>query len=168
MHRIYNFISSMKTGLVLLLLIGLASAIGSSLLPSTFFQTPLFELLLLLLLVNMILCTINRIKRTSRVLISKPGSRVWLRQLGIISLHLGKVLIFIGGLVYSTYGQNERINLMSGDQVDMGQVLDIKHPFTIELDEFRIEFNEDGSPSQYISKSPFWSKGKRLSRWQSV
>ena len=84
MHKIYNFISSMKTGLFLLLLIGLASAIGSSLLPSTFFQTPLFELLLLLLLVNMILCTINRIKRNSRVLISNPGSRVWLRQLGII------------------------------------------------------------------------------------
>lgn len=162
MHKVYNFISSMKTGLFLLLLIGLASAIGSSLLPSTFFQTPLFELLLLLLLVNMILCTINRIKRTSRVLISKPGSRVWLRQLGIISLHLGIVLILIGGLVYSTSGQNERIHLMSGDQVDMGQVLDIKHPFTIELDEFRIEFNEDGSPSQYISEVTVLEQGQEV------
>lgn len=164
MHRIYNFISSMKTGLVLLLLIGLASAIGSSLLPYTFFQTPFFELLLLLLLFNMILCTINRIKRTYRVLIAKTGSRVWLRQLGVISLHLGIVLILIGGLVYSTSGQNDTIHLMSGDQVDMAQVLDIKHPFTLQLDEFRIEFNEDGSPSQYISEVTVLEQGQAVER----
>ncbi len=119
---------------------------------------------MLLLLFNMILCTINRIKRTYRVLIAKTGSRVWLRQLGVISLHLGIVLILIGGLVYSTSGQNDTIHLMSGDQVDMAQVLDIKHPFTLQLDEFRIEFNEDGSPSQYISEVTVLEQGQAVER----
>ena len=32
-RRIYKFISSMKTGLIVLVLIGVASAIGSALLP---------------------------------------------------------------------------------------------------------------------------------------
>lgn len=164
MHSIYSFISSMKTGLVLLLLVGAASAIGSSVLPKTFYQTLIFEFLLLLLLLNMIFCTINRIKRTYRVLLAKPGSRVGLRQLGIISLHLGIVLILIGGVVYSAFGQNERIHLFAGDQVDMSQVLEIKHPFTLQLDEFRIEFNEDGSPSQYISEVTILEQGQKINQ----
>ncbi|HQA07312.1 MAG TPA: cytochrome c biogenesis protein ResB [Syntrophomonadaceae bacterium] len=159
-NRFYSLVSSMKTGLFLLFLIGVTAAVGSSVLPGSFYQIPVFKLLLLLLLINMILCTFNRIKLTYRVLLKRFGSRVWFRQLGILTLHLGIVLVLVGGLIYATSGQNERIHLLAGDQVDISQVLDIKHPFTLQLDEFRIEFNEDGSPSQYISEVTILEKGR--------
>lgn len=158
-YRFYSFISSMKTGLFLLFLIGGTAAVGSSVLPDTFYQIPVFKLFLLLLLINMTLCTYNRIKLTSRVLLKRPGARVWFRQLGILTLHLGIVLVLVGGLIYATSGQNERIHMLAGDQVDMSKVLDIRHPFTLQLDEFRIEFNEDGSPSQYISQVKVLEQG---------
>lgn len=162
LHRIYNFMSSMKTGLLLLLLIGLASAIGSSALPGTFFHTPVFRFLLILLLLNLVLCTVNRVKQTARVLLNRPGSKVWYRSLGILLLHLGIVLILAGGAVFAAYGQNERIQLMAGEQVDLSKVLDIKDPFTLRLDEFRIEFNEDGSPSQYRSEVTILEQGQSV------
>jgi len=161
-YRFYSFISSMKTGLFLLLLIGAASAVGSSLLPNTFYQLAGFKLLLLLLLVNMTLCTFNRVKRSYRVLTKRFGSRVWFRQLGILALHLGIVLVLVGGLVYATSGQSTRIHMAAGEQVDISQVLDIKNPFTLQLEEFRIEFNEDGSPSQYISKVTVLENGQTV------
>lgn len=162
MHRMYNFISSMKTGLVLLLLVGLASVIGSSVLPRTFSQAPVFRLLLLLLLLNMIFCTVNRIRRTLRFLRNKPGSKTWFRHLGSLLLHLGIVLIIIGGIIYVAYGQQERIHLFAGEQVNMSQVLDIDDPFTLHLDDFRIEFNEDGSPSQYVSEVTILEQGQKV------
>ncbi|NLV17587.1 MAG: cytochrome c biogenesis protein ResB [Syntrophomonadaceae bacterium] len=161
MHRIFNFISSMKTGLVLLLLIGLAAAAGSSFLPRTFYQIPAFKLLLLLLLLNMSLCTVKRFRQTSRILLSKTGSRVWFRNLGSLLLHLGILLVLIGGIIYSIHGQQERIHLLPGQQVDISRVLNIENPFTLRLEEFRIEFNEDGSTSQYISEVTILEQGKK-------
>lgn len=152
LRHIYNFISSMKTGLVLLLMIGLASAVGSSIMPDKFFQTAIFELLLLLLLLNMLLCTIRRFSQTYKVLINKAGSKVWFRQVGILLLHLGIVLILIGGVLNAAAGQEELIHIRNGEAVDISAVLDVKAPFSIKLHEFRIDFNDDGSPSQYVSE----------------
>lgn len=159
-YRLYSIASSMKTGLVLLFLIGITAAVGSSVFPGNFYQIPVFKLLLMLLLVNMILCTFNRIKLTFRVLLKRFGRRVWYRQLGIFTLHLGIILVLVGGLIYSVSGQNDRIHLLAGDRVDIAKVLDIRHPFTLQLDEFRIEFNEDGSPSQYISEVTVLENGQ--------
>ncbi|MGB4702140.1 MAG: hypothetical protein WBI01_06545, partial [Syntrophomonadaceae bacterium] len=92
-YRLYSIASSMKTGLVLLFLIGITAAVGSSVFPGNFYQIPVFKLLLMLLLVNMILCTFNRIKLTFRVLLKRFGRRVWYRQLGIFTLHLGIILV---------------------------------------------------------------------------
>lgn len=144
-------VSSMKTGLVLLLLIGLASAVGSSLRPDKFFHTPVFEILLLLLLLNMILCTVNRFRVTYAVILRSRVSKIWFRQLGILLLHLGIVLVLTGGIANAGYGQNTAMHMLAGDQVNMDKILKIKHPFAVRLNEFKIEFNEDGSPSQYIS-----------------
>lgn len=162
LQKIYLFISSMKTGLVLLLLIGLASAVGSSLLPDTFFHTLVFEILLLLLLLNMTLCTINRFKRTYNIILKKAGSKVWFRQLGILLLHVGIVLILLGGIMNAGYGQNTTMHMLAGDQVNMDKILKIKHPFAVRLNEFKIDFNEDGSPSQYISAITVIEKGQAI------
>jgi len=162
MQQIYKFISSMKTGLVLLLMIGLASAAGASLLPGTFFKTAFFEALLVLLLLNMTLCTVNRLKTTCRLLLKHVGSRAWFRQAGILLLHGGMILILLGAGVYAFQGQESRIHLCAGEQVDMSRVLKVKHPFTVRLNEFRIDFNEDGSPSQYVSEITVLEQGKKI------
>ncbi|MBP1762329.1 MAG: resB, partial [Firmicutes bacterium] len=95
--RIYNFISSMNAGLILLALIGIISAIGSSLWPEVFFKTVLFRLLLLLFFVNMALCTFNSIRRfikqNKRIIKNK---RQMLRSICLVMLHFGIVLIIIG------------------------------------------------------------------------
>ncbi|WP_347490243.1 cytochrome c biogenesis protein ResB [Desulfoscipio sp. XC116] len=161
MRRIYKFISSMQTGLSLLFMIGVASAAGASLLPGTFFKAPLFRLLLLLLLLNMIFCTVNRLQSTYRILLKRP-SRVWLRQTGTLLLHLGIILVLLGGAMYAVRGQDSRIQLFAGDRLDISQVLDIKHPFTVRLNKFRIDFNKDGSPSQYISEVSVLEHGRKI------
>lgn len=137
----------MKTGLVLLVLIGLASALGSAVLPDVFFNTILFKILLLLLLLNMALCTINSMIWFKSRLV-KGGQT---RQAGILLLHAGIVLILAGGTVFAYYGQSGQISIVTGDTVDISKVMAVKTPFLLKLDDFKIEFNPDGSPSQYYS-----------------
>lgn len=161
-HRIYNSISSMKTGLVILLLIGLASAAGSTILPETFFKTTIFELLLLMLLLNMLLCTLRRFSQTYKMLFKKAGSKVWFRQIGILLLHLGIVLILVGGILNTTIGQENRIHIINGETADISEALDVKDPFSIQLHEFRIDFNNDGSPSQYVSEVTVMDEGQAV------
>lgn len=160
--RFYRFISSMKTGLVLLLLIGLSSALGSAWWPDTFFRTPFFQGLLIFLLLNMTLCTVNRCQRLGSSLMKRIGSRDWLRQMGILFLHLGMVLILCGGMVYTMQGQNTQIQLCAGDQVSLAQVMKVRHPFDLRLNEFKIEFYEDGSPAQYVSQVTVLENGKSV------
>ncbi|MEN6460987.1 MAG: cytochrome c biogenesis protein ResB [Syntrophomonas sp.] len=150
--RIYRSISSMKTGLVLLVLIALASALGSAFLPDVFFNTVLFKCLLLLLFLNMVLCTINRLNRFKSGFIKGTKSRQWLpRQIGIILLHAGIVFILAGGTIYAYLGQSGEISIATGDTVDISKVITIDKPFSLRLDDFKIKFNKDGSPSQYYS-----------------
>jgi cytochrome c biogenesis protein len=150
--RIYRFLSSMKTGLVLLGLIGVMSAIGSGVMPDIFFQTPLFKLPLLLLFLNMALCTANQVAGyLNRRLTGRGKNRTWFRQVGILLLHAGVVLILVGGAVNSTQGQTDRISIVEGDIVDVAGLLRTAEPFSLKLDKFAIEFNPDGSPSQYRS-----------------
>ncbi|AFV10361.1 cytochrome c biogenesis protein ResB [Thermacetogenium phaeum DSM 12270] len=157
----YRFLSSMKTGLVLLGLIGLASAAGSVIRPDSFFRTGLFKLLLMLLLLNMALCTCNRLagylKRSGR---SGTKSRLRFRELGILLLHAGIVLVLIGGAVYAGYGQTGMISLAEGETAAISDYLKTDNPFTLRLDKFTIEFNPDGSPSQYYSYVSILDGGK--------
>ncbi len=162
MRQIYRFISSMKTGLALLFITGLAAAAGASLWPGTFFKTPLFKLLLLLLLLNMILCTVNRLKGAYGALLKGAGFRFWFRQTGILLLHLGMTLILLGGAIDAARGQEHTIRLFSGDRVDISRMLDIKHPFALRLNEFRIDFNADRSPSQYVSEVTVLERGQEI------
>jgi ResB protein required for cytochrome c biosynthesis len=149
--KVYRSISSMKTGLVLLVLIGLASALGSAAMPAVFFNTILFKYMLVLLLLNMALCTINRTIWFKSRFDKGQIKQDWPRQIGMISLHAGIVLILLGGTIYVCYGQSSQISILTGDTVDISQVMKVKTPFSLKLDEFKIDFNLDGSPSQYYS-----------------
>ncbi|NLU50224.1 MAG: cytochrome c biogenesis protein ResB [Syntrophomonadaceae bacterium] len=149
-EKIYRLISSMKTGLVLLGLIGLMSAIGTGFRPNTFFQTSLFKLMLLLLFLNMGLCTLNQLIRCM-----KRSSKSWgknrLRQAGLLLLHGGVVLILVGGTVNSYFGHSGELRIVEGNKVDVARVIPTEKPVLLRLDAFKIEFNADGSPSQYYS-----------------
>ena len=147
--KVYGYLSSMKTGLVLLVLVGVAAALGSAFLPDVFFNSWLFKLLLIILSVNMVFCTANRfILFKSRLI--KNRNR-WLREIGSLLLHAGIVFILAGLLVHTYYGQNAQIAIRTGDTVDVSRVIKMKEPFSLHLDDFKVEYNEDGSPSQYNS-----------------
>ena len=159
--RIINYISSMTTGLVLLALIGIASAIGSSILPDTFFKTIPFWLLLLLLFINMAFCTFNRFKfflnRSAQI---SRNRRLLVRYLGFFTLHVGIVFILIGASLYSYLGQNGQLNILEGDTIDLHKVIHTNKPIFLKLESFTVEFNDDGSPSQYYSVLEVSEPGK--------
>lgn len=151
----------MTAGLVLLALIGIASAVGSSLWPDVFFKTFPFRVLLLLLFINMALCTINTLKTflQHKVQISKNW-RLLLRSTGVVMLHAGVVFILIGASLYSFLGHNVQLKILEGDTAEINQVIPTNKAFSIKLNKFTIEFNEDGSPSQYYSELEVSEAGK--------
>jgi cytochrome c biogenesis protein len=150
--KIYRVISSMKTGMLLLGLIALTSALGSAVNPKAFFKTIVFELMLFLLLLNMALCTANRVICFKRVYFKHGHVRQgWPRQIGIILLHAGMILILVGGIVFAYCGQNSEFSITEGQTVDISSVVRTQEPFSLYLEKFSIKFNENGSPSQYYS-----------------
>lgn len=151
--RFFKFVSSMTTGLVLLALIGIASAVGSSLWPENFFQAWSFRLLLLFLFINMALCTINTSTRFFRhwAKISQNW-KILFRSTGLLMLHAGIVLILIGAGLYSYLGHSVHVSILQGDTVEINKVLPVDNRFSLKLQSFSIDFNADGSPSQYYSE----------------
>lgn len=161
MNKIYYFISSMKTGLALLVLIGLASALGSSIMPGTFYQSFPFKLLLLLLFLNMAFCTINRFSRYFKK--TPRGTRknlFRLRDLGILLLHAGVVLVIVGGAIYSFFGQSTVVRLVEGETVNVSDIMHTENPFSLKLNKFKIAYYPDGSPSQYFSDVSIINNGR--------
>ncbi|KUO61333.1 MAG: hypothetical protein APF84_11920 [Gracilibacter sp. BRH_c7a] len=152
LRMIYRFLSSMKTGLIILGIIGLFSAIGSGLSPENFFQSTAFKLSLILLLLNMTLCTFNQLYTYANTRTKKDRMRtnLW-RRIGILTLHVGMVLILIGGTINAFGGQSLPVSIVQGEVLDISEVINTANPFQVKLNEFKIEFNDDGSPSQYYS-----------------
>lgn len=150
--KICSFLASMKAGLIILISIGVVSAIGSSFIPENFYHSYLFKLLLILLLINMTLCTITQliryIRNKTKVKDNKPYA---IRKIGILLLHAGIVLILIGGTINAFDGQSLPIKIVQGETLDIDKVIPKAKPFSLRLNKFYIEFNADGSPSQYYS-----------------
>lgn len=148
-----NILSSMKTGLIILAGIGIISAVGSGFLPDTFFHGTIFKVFLLGLLLNMALCTVNQVRRYTQGR-TKEDSLLdirLLRQVGILSLHAGVVLILIGGTMNAFGGQSLPVRIIQGEVLNLSEVLKNTDPWKLQLNDFEIEFNPDGSPSQYYS-----------------
>lgn len=152
LKKAYRFLSSMKTGLVLLVLVGLVSALGSAFIPDMFYNTFLFKLLLIILIVNMVFCTANKSYLfISRLLKNRITKRRFPREIGSLLLHAGIVFILIGLMVNTFYGQTGQIAIKTGDTVDISHIMKVDKPFSIHLADFKVDFNEDGSPAQYNS-----------------
>lgn len=135
--------------MILLALIGILAALGSWILPGSFSDTVLFKALLLLLLINMTVCTISRFKKFIRAMPKPETNRI--KGLALIILHAGAVLILSGGTVNSFYGGVVQAEIRPGGVFDISGALNTELPLTIRLDEFRTEYYPDGSPSQYYS-----------------
>lgn len=148
---LYSFLSSMNLGLVLLALIALIAAMGSIMLPDSFYNTGLFELLLVLLLVNLALCSIGRILQ--------------LRKIGALLLHAGIVLVLAGGIIHAHWGRDAEICIIEGQTIDISSMMPTKEPLKLQLDQFRMEFNPDGSPSQYESLVSAVTTDNRVSQY---
>lgn len=158
--KVYQFISSMKTGLMLLVVIGIVSAIASVVFPSDFFKSIAFKLLLLFLLLNMVLCTTNRLFLFKSA-VSKMKSRQGLvRQSAILFLHAGIVVILVGGVIFSFLGQTKQISLASGETIELSNIMRLDKPISLTLNTFKVALNQDGSPSQYYSDVTVFAEGE--------
>lgn len=150
--NLYRQISSIKTGLILLGIIGLLSALASVKASGLFFQSTVFKVILVLLFINMFFCTVNRLAGYSqKILRQNVFWRERVRGAGILLLHAGVVFILLGGIVNSFGGQSAAVSIAEGEALDVSGVLKQAEPIFIRLDKFQIFFNEDGSPSQYSS-----------------
>jgi cytochrome c biogenesis protein len=142
----------MTAGLILLGAIGLIAAIGSVISPESFFETILFKVSLLLLLLNMSLCTLNQLlkylkKRTT----GEFSKRRPIRQAALLILHAGIVLILVGGTINSFHGVRGHVAVLEGETADLSILGKSAIPFDFKLDKFEIEYNPDGSASQYYA-----------------
>lgn len=144
--RLYRWASSMKVGLALLLAIGAVSAAGTVFLPEDFYQTIYFRALLVLLLLNMTLCTVTQL---AQILRARTVRKLTLRKVTLFILHLGVVLILTGGIVQSLYGEKTLIAVPQGQAAKVALSNGFSSTYNLYLDDFSIEYYPDGSASQY-------------------
>jgi len=145
----------MRLGLILLGLLGAASAIGSLFSLKYFFETKAFRLLLLLLLANMTLCAIGQLQGflqgfTQKGRQQRETNGVFLRKAALLVLHTGIVIILIGGLVNSLLGFREQVPLLQGATADLKVEKSAVSCF-LKLNDFWIEYNPDGSAAQFYA-----------------
>lgn len=152
LKRLYDFISSMKTGLVLLTLIGLSMAVTGLGSNSHYLLGFFYRLLLLLFSTNMVLCFFKQVSRYRGSLVSgRTGIRLRLRHTGLLLLHAGVVVIILGGTAKWYLEQNAEVKIAEGSTVDMAEVIPGQPHWSVKLRKFEITYNSDGSPSQYYS-----------------
>ncbi len=143
---------SMKTGLVLLALLGIFSALGTSILPDIFYRLLLFNLLMIMLFINLVLCTINRLIQLRRqVFIKQHNLMNQIRQWGLLALHIGLILILVGGIINTCVGQSGTVQIAEGERAVIAEN-EAGEKISLFLEDFEIERYENDMPSQYYSK----------------
>ncbi len=161
-----RWLSSMKTGVALLVLLTLLSVlgvvIGQGLPPEAYterfgeaggsfilhsglaaiFHTWYFMLAVWLLALSILTCSFGRILRFVRA----PGKR--LERLGSLVTHLSLVVILAGGIVMARYGSRrpDTHYLKAGDTTEVAE-----GGFSLRVEEARTEFSENGVISEYVS-----------------
>ncbi|MDD4803436.1 MAG: cytochrome c biogenesis protein ResB, partial [Syntrophomonas sp.] len=90
----------------------------------------------------------------------EQNQRGWLKNAGVLLLHLGIVIILAGGVINSYYGLNGLITIYRGNPADVSEGITIEKHFLIQLNDFTIKLNPDGSPSQYYSDITVIEDGK--------
>lgn len=140
--------ASIKTGLILLAFLGIFSAIGSSLLPDMFYRLLLFKILIVLLFINLGLCTISRLIKMKKRLSAKSNLMGQIRQWGILILHAGIMLLLVGGMINASSGSDRTVSIAKGERA---VIADDKN-LSLLVKDFAIELYDEGVPSQYYSR----------------
>lgn len=140
----------MKTGMGLLALAALLSALGSVFMPEVFYATLLFKILFSLIILNMLLCTSIQVIHFDWKMVN-ANRLVSVKKLGILILHLGIIFMIAGGGLHLIFGKSMTVKLIEGETADISKLITVSKPFAIYLKQFEIQYNEDGSPSQYYS-----------------
>lgn len=161
MYTLYRFFKSVKLAVVLIAIIAIGS-IFATLVPQreetefyfnkysrpvfrlivglyldVFFRSPLFVVAAVLFVINLMVCTIDRLVRVTR------GKRKL--RFGPDIVHIGLLILVLGGLV-SVWGRQEGfIFLGEGDQVRL------PGDYILSLISFEFLLYEDGRPQDWVS-----------------
>ncbi len=151
MKRFYRMVSSMRFGLALMGVCAAFLGAGAVLMKDGAADTAVFRILLVLVLVNMAGCAINQTAVFFRTRRFGEDRARRIRRLALISLHGGIVLILLGGAVNYFSGFGGKILLDQGETKDIAEISGGKCPYSLTLNAFRIEYNSDGTASQYYA-----------------
>ncbi|SDF18536.1 cytochrome c biogenesis protein ResB [Sporomusa acidovorans] len=148
----FKSFKSMQTGFGLLLLISLvASFIDLSNSAFSYYHFSFYALVLLFVL-NLAIYIVNKIKKIRQLLKTRADSRASLyrglgQHISLLAVHAGIALLFIGNIVDVSLGYNMRLEMNPGETITL-PASDI----LVKLEDFSIDYYNDGSPSQYTSK----------------
>jgi cytochrome c biogenesis protein ResB len=141
MGKILEIVGSLRLTVALILLIAGASVFGTLIEQrkalETVYHSPLFVLLLTLLGVNLIFCTLLRL-------------RLRLSMVGFLTTHIGVLLVLLGAVVGGACGTAGMMQLFVGETGDRFYTKDGTEkelPFALRLNRFSVEYYNFGSLS---------------------
>jgi cytochrome c biogenesis protein len=89
----------------------------------------------------------------------------WTR-LGVYGVHLSVVVLLVGALVGSLNGFSGFVNIPEGESADTIQLrasgMPLKLPFTIQCNDFEVQFYDTGAPKEFRSKLVLLEKGRAV------
>lgn len=150
LKALLDFMGSMRFGLALFLMIAIIAAISGSRYQGNFTHSHLFQTLSLLLLGNLTLCTWKR--AAAIVPLIRSSAEGTGRSMALFILHAGFVCILLGVLIFSFFGREGLLTITKGGVGRISEVLGKGENLSVRLDDFRIDYNHDNTPSQFTSR----------------
>ncbi|SDE97025.1 Cytochrome c biogenesis protein Ccs1 [Sporomusa acidovorans DSM 3132] len=143
---------SMKTGFILLLLISLFASFIDLSNPSVDYSFIGFYFLVIMFVINLAIYVVNKLKKIIQLLKMRTESRSSLYSgvglhLSLFAVHAGIALLFLGNILDLGLGYSQRVELRPGESFTLPGSRTV-----LRLEDFRIDYYQDGSPSQYTSK----------------
>ena len=146
--ELYNLFKSMQVGFGLLLLISMFAVFVDLSDPDAAYYLWGFYTLVILFVLNLAIYVVNKFKMIIQLLKMGIKSR---RALGLhvslLAVHAGIAIVFMGNVLDLSLGFNQQVELRPGEtyQLPASETM-------LKLQDFRIDYYEDGSPSQYTSQ----------------
>lgn len=158
----FKSFKSMQTGFTLLLLISLFASFVDVSNPSAAYSFIGFYVLVILFVINLAIYVVNKLKKIIQILKMRTESRRTLYiglglHLSLFAVHAGIALVFMGNMLDLSLGYNQRVEMRPGETFKLPD-----SDTTLKLEDFQIDYYEDGSPSQYTSKVLVIEKDKEV------
>ncbi len=138
LKALYHFFKSARLAVVLILLITVLSVLATTLVRSErFFRSAVFLIPVALFTVNLGVCAVDRFVRRARSTAKK--------RYGPDLIHLGLLLLIIGGLATTLTRNEKTVSLAAGEQAPLSK------EYAIKLLSLELQRYENGSPKAWIS-----------------